>query len=242
VVIVDDDSLFRESVRQNLSDSGFEVIDFDDGRAALDYLSGDEHVSLVLLDWKMPEMSGIEVLRELREIKPDLPIIFLTVLGDQIYEEAALIGGAVDFIEKSRSFSILLRRMELILGGDKARERAAGDGLSDERFSLGPLELRSDTSRAYWQSQRLSLTLTEFQMVQYLATRAGEDVSYRELYDLVHGKEFIAGDGPEGHRANVRTFIKRIRQKFRDVDGEFDQIENYAGFGYRWKDDRAQRA
>ena len=79
-------------------------------------------------------------------------------------------------------------------------------------------------------------------MVQYLATRAGQDVSYRELYDLVHGKEFIAGDGPEGHRANVRTFIKRIRQKFRDIDDSFDEIENYAGFGYRWRGDPSQNA
>jgi two-component system response regulator ChvI len=67
-----------------------------------------------------------------------------------------------------------------------------------------------------------------------LAERAGQDVGYREIYDLVHGKNFIAGHGSEGYRANVRTFIKRIRKKLRDVDPGFDHIENYAGFGYRW--------
>jgi two-component system response regulator ChvI len=50
----------------------------------------------------------------------------------------------------------------------------------------------------------------------------------------VHGKDFVAGYGAEGYRANVRTFIKRIRKKFRDVDPNFDGIGNYAGFGYRW--------
>ena len=66
------------------------------------------------------------------------------------------------------------------------------------------------------------------------AGKAGDDVGYREIYDLVHGKDFVAGAGEEGYRANVRTLIKRIRKSFRDVDPRFAQIENYAGFGYRW--------
>ena len=99
---------------------------------------------------------------------------------------------------------------------------------------LGRLELRFDINRAAWAGTTLDLTLTEFKIVALLASRAGEDVGYREIYDLVHGKDFVAGYGAEGYRANVRTFIKRIRKKFRDTDPEFDQIHNYAGFGYRW--------
>ena len=99
---------------------------------------------------------------------------------------------------------------------------------------LGELELRFDINRASWRDRELDLTLTEFKIVALLALRPGEDVGYREIYDLVHGKDFVAGYGAEGYRANVRTFIKRIRKKFRDVDGEFDHIHNYAGFGYRW--------
>ena len=68
------------------------------------------------------------------------------------------------------------------------------------------------------------------------AGRAGRDVSYREIYDLVRGEGFRAGSGEQGYRANVRALIKRIRQKFRDVDPTFDLIENYPGFGYRWRD------
>jgi two-component system response regulator ChvI len=62
-------------------------------------------------------------------------------------------------------------------------------------------------------------------------------VRYRDLYDLVHGEGFVAGYGEDGYRTNVRTFIKRVRKKFRDIDDQFDAIENYPGFGYRWKDD-----
>jgi two-component system response regulator ChvI len=96
------------------------------------------------------------------------------------------------------------------------------------------LELRLDINRAFWKGSAIELTLTEFRLVSHLALKAGEDVSYRELYDLVHGKDFLAGSGADGYRANVRTFIKRIRRKFKDLDPDFDEIHNYAGFGYRW--------
>ena len=79
------------------------------------------------------------------------------------------------------------------------------------------------------------MTLTEFRIVALLAVDAGRDVTYREIYDLAHGKGFVAGSGMEGYRVNVRTFIKRIRQKFKDVDQHFDSVENYPGFGYRWR-------
>jgi hypothetical protein len=80
----------------------------------------------------------------------------------------------------------------------------------------------------------VDLSLTEFRIGALLAAKAGNDVGYREIYDLVHGKDFVAGVGKEGYRANVRTLIRRIRKSFREVDPGFAQIENYAGFGYRW--------
>jgi two-component system response regulator ChvI len=236
IYIVDDDALFRESLERNLADAGFTVTGFSEGARALDYISAHGTPALIVLDWRMPGMTGIEVLRRLRETDAQTPVIFLTALSDQIYEEAALIGGAVDFVEKTRSFSILLRRIELALGSGKAESAPmprAGD-TGTPSASIGPLELAIDTARAQWKGIRVDLTLSEFNIVRYLAERAGQDVRYREIYDLVRGKGFVAGTGMDGYRANVRTFIKRIRQKFREVDPEFDAIENYAGFGYRW--------
>jgi two-component system response regulator ChvI len=253
VALVDDDDLFRESLGMNLADEGYEVIPFDRGASALDYFLRGGNADVVLLDWRMPKMDGIDVLRQLRASGIEVPVIFLTVLSDQIYEEAALAGGAVDFVEKSRSLPILLKRMQLILGGRKTGPDEAGDaavipgaqpgaapaagGPNSNLFNRGELELRLDGSRAFWRGTRVDLTLTEFNIVRLMATRPGEDISYREIYDLVHGKGFVAGYGPAGYRANVRAFIKRIRQKFRMVDGEFDLIDNYPGFGYRWSDD-----
>jgi two-component system response regulator ChvI len=232
LLLVDDDDFFRESLGLNLIDEGFAVTSFSNGNDTLKYFEAGGDADVLLLDWRMPGMDGLEVLRQLRRRGLQTPVIFLTVLSDDIYEEAALEGGAVDFIDKSKRLSILLKRVNLIAEG--RRTSLEGGGVNPEAIELGHLNLRTDTSRAYWKGQELELTLTEFNIVVLMATRAGQDVPYRDIYDLVHGKDFIAGYGAEGYRANVRTFIKRIRKKFRDLDPDFDGIGNYAGFGYRW--------
>jgi two-component system, OmpR family, response regulator ChvI len=181
----------------------------------------------------MPGMNGLEVLRELRRRGIMTPVIFLTGLADEIFEEAALVGGAVDFIDKSRRLSILVRRIELIPAGHRPPPDPSQQP-PPSQVCLGGLELRLDINRAFSQGSPIDLTLTEFRIVSHLALKAGEDVSYRELYNLVHGKDFLAGSGANGYRKNVRTFIKRIRRKFRAIDETFDAIGNYARFGYRW--------
>ena len=233
VLLIDDDDEFRESLSLNLMDEGFAVTTFANGPSALEHIGGGESADVILLDWRMPGMNGLEVLRELRQRGVVTPVIFLTVLSDDIYEEAALAGGAVDFIDKSRRLSILVRRIELIAEGQRPAPSASPQQ-PPPQVRLGALELRFDINRAFWKGTAVDLTLTEFRMVSQLALKPGEDASYRELYDLVHGKDFLAGSGADGYRANVRTFIKRIRKKFRDVDPGFDEIHNYAGFGYRW--------
>jgi two-component system response regulator ChvI len=233
ILVVDDDDEFRESLSLNLMDEGFAVTTFANGPSALEHVAAGESADVILLDWRMPGMNGLEVLRELRQRGVMTPVIFLTALSDDIYEEAALAGGAVDFIDKSRRLSILVRRIELIAEGQRPLP-SASQQQPPPQVRLGSLELRFDINRAFWKGSAIDLTLTEFRMVSQLALKPGEDVSYRELYDLVHGKDFLAGSGADGYRANVRTFIKRIRKKFRDVDLEFDQVRNYAGFGYQW--------
>ena len=237
IALAEDDELFRDTLAQNLSDEGFDVAAFPDGRELATYFENDGSADVIILDWRMPHLSGIDTLRRLRELRVEAPVIFLTALSDQIYEEAALERGAVDFVEKSRSFAILLRRIRLIIDGTKhvagSRPDAPEDG-DIERY--GALELQTETCRAFWREERVNLTLTEFHMVAELVRNAGNDVTYRRLYDVVRGEGFVSGYGVEGYRANVRTFVKRIRQKFREVDESFANIQNYPGFGYRWVD------
>jgi two-component system, OmpR family, response regulator ChvI len=229
LLLVDDDALFRESLGQNLMDEGYVVASVEGGEPALGELAKPEPIDAVLLDWRMPGLDGLAVLRLMRERGHTMPVLFLTALTDNVYEEAALALGAVDFISKSRSLSVILQRLSLIVDGRK-RATAAGT----ELIRRGKLELRPLIGRAFWDNKRVELTLTEFTILQTLAETPKRDFSYREIYDLVRGEGFIAGWGEEGYRVNVRSFIKRIRQKFRAIDDEFDCIKNYSGYGYYW--------
>ena len=230
LVLVDDDEDFREALRGNLLDEGFDVVDFNNGVDVLKYFADGDTGDIIILDWKMPGMSGSDLFRRLRRDGVRVPVVFLTVMCDQVYEDVALGGGAVDFIDKSRSLSILVRRLKLIGERDRsAAEAPAEIGV----LRRGALELSS--SRAIWRGREVELTLTEFNIVRLLASRAGENTSYREIYDVVHGDGFIAGDGDNGYRTNVRACIKRIRRKFSMIDSHFVEIENCPGYGYRWR-------
>jgi two-component system response regulator ChvI len=232
IALIDDDDTFVESLAEHLTEEGFDIVGFANGQSAVASLIGDEQVDVVLLDWCLPGTTGLEVLRELRQGGVTAPVILLTGLSHDTYEEAALTAGAVDFIDKARRFSVLVKRIELIADGQRPLPRPKRRQPS--LVCLGALELRCDINRAFWNGRPVNLTLTEFRMVFRMALKPGEDVPYRELYDLVHGRGFLAGKGVDGYRTNIRTFIKRIRQKFHEVDSNFDRICNYAGLGYRW--------
>jgi two-component system response regulator ChvI len=94
--------------------------------------------------------------------------------------------------------------------------------------------LKPKVSRAFWDDADVGLTLTEFKIVHLLAANVGSYVTYRSVYDCMHYVGFIAGSGENGYRTNVRSCIKRIRNKFRAIDPTFAEIDNYQSFGYRW--------
>ncbi len=99
----------------------------------------------------------------------------------------------------------------------------------------GDLVLYPDNARVKWKGVTVPLTRLQYKMIAYLAQRDGLDASYRDLYAAVRGEGFVAGDGEAGLREIVRSSISRIRRRFRSIDPEFDQIEVYPGFGYRWR-------
>jgi two-component system, OmpR family, response regulator ChvI len=229
LLLVDDDALFRESLSLNLVEEGYEVASVEGGEEALDELSKPEEIHAVLLDLRMPGLDGLGVLKLMRERGHTMPVLFLTALTNSLYEETALALGAVDFICKSRSLSVIVKRLSLIADGCR-RATTAGT----ELIRRGTLELRPLLGRAFLDNKRVELSLTEFTILQTLAETPKHSVSYREIYDLVHGKGFVAGWGEEGYRGNVRTFIKRIRHALRAIDDEFDCVKNRLGYGYYW--------
>lgn len=228
LILVDDDELLREVLAGNLAQAGFEVVLFSDPLVALTTIP-DQEADLMILDWKMPGMSGLELLQALRGRGVSTRALFFTSHNDTIYEEAALALGAADFIDKTRSFAILQRRIEMILGNNP--DDRAGGNAGD--VTAGFLALNAANHAALWRERSVELTFGEYRVVELLAT-SGRDLSYREIYDALRGENFIAGEGPDGYRANVRALIKRIREKFLAVDADFAAIANYPGFGYRW--------
>lgn len=96
-------------------------------------------------------------------------------------------------------------------------------------------ELVIDRGTVYWRGTELLLTVGEYRVLDHMVSRPGTWVTYREVYDIVHYPGFIGGHGDEGYKSNVRSLVKRLRNKFRAVDPIFDRIANYCGHGYRWE-------
>ena len=111
-------------------------------------------------------------------------------------------------------------------------ERGEADP-AEEGMTCGNLKLHN--ARAFWNGVNLGLTIGEYKIVELLASRPGHFFTYRAIYDRLRHEGFVAGEGPRGHWANVRSAIKRIRNKFRAFDPAFEEIENYTGFGYGWR-------
>jgi two-component system response regulator ChvI len=234
ILIVDPDKYFRKALAEMLGRNGYHSFEAADAASALEFLRCDP-IHLVILEWRLGALSGIEALRDIRARWPDLPVVFLSTLAEPIYEEEALASGAAEFIDKGRGNAILVRRLERIVMRHVAKFVAPAT-LARE-IEVGPLRLARDRRLVWWRGREIKLTATEFRMVLVFAERAGRELSYRTLYDLVHGTGIVAGRGDCGFRDNVRHFVQRIRDKFSKVDPGFAAIETYQGFGYRWRAD-----
>jgi two-component system, OmpR family, response regulator ChvI len=235
LIFVDDDGDYREAATGELTDLGFTVESFGDGASMLEAMAGGLEADVIVLDWGLPAVTGIDLLPRLRRQGIMLPVVFLTGRATPAHEHLAFDRGALDFVDKARGVPILAKRIRLIATPIKQPPEIA----VEESMHCGKLMLKPRVSRAFWNDQDVNLTLTEFNIVRLLASNVGNHVTYRAVYDCMHHVGFIAGSGEHGYRTNVRSSIKRIRNKFRAVDNEFGEIENYPSFGYRWGRDPA---
>ena len=231
VLLIEDDAIYREILTDELSKQGLAIRSFDDGASLLGALDAAIAADVIVLDWGLPKISGIDLLVKLRRHGVNVPVVLLTAQAQPTHECLAFDRGAVDFICKSRGLEVLVRRLKSVV---KASQRT-DQPRSGEPMICGKLLLRPGASRAYWKDVDLGLTLGEYNIVHLLASNVGRYVTYRAIYDRLRYEGFIAGSGADGYRANVRSAIKRIRNKFRDFDPIFDKIENYTGFGYCWR-------
>jgi len=215
----------RGSLTDELSKQGFAV------RTVASLPAAACDADVIVLHCGRVNSSSIELLGKLHRLGFSVPVVLLTGEAAPAHECLALDKGAVDVICTSRGSDVLVRRLKGVVKTSKRTDQLQ----VDRSMICGKLLLRPDVSRAYWQDADLHLTLGEYNIVHLLASNVGRYMTYRAVYDRLHYEGFIAGNGADGYRANVRSAIKRIRNKFRDLDPTFDKIENYTGFGYCWR-------
>src|SRR5215471_6363935 len=228
VALVDDDHDVIELVAPVLESEGYNVVAYPDGPAALNGFK-ELQPDLVILDIRMPQMDGIELLRRLRQ-KSDMPVTLLTGRLDETDELIGLRIGADDFIRKPFSLRVLIERVRTVLrrvhAAATADDRRAGDNV----IQHGDLRMNQERHTCTWKGKNVALTVTEFRLLAVLLSRPGVIRSRDALMDAAYDDQVYVDD------RTIDSHMKRLRKKFREVDDTFDRIETLYGVGYRFKD------
>ena len=235
IALVDDDRNILTSVSLTLEAEGYQVATYTDGASGLEGLTADRP-DLAILDIKMPRMDGMELLRRLRQ-KSDVPVIFLTSKDEEIDELFGLKMGADDFITKPFSQRLLVERVKSVLRRAAPRDPAAAGAApgaeaapSKALIERGSLVMDEERHTCTWKGQRVTLTVTEFLILQALALRPGVVKSRNALMDAAYDDQVYVDD------RTIDSHIKRLRKKFKAVDDDFEMIETLYGVGYRFKE------
>jgi two-component system response regulator ChvI len=230
IALIDDDRNILTSVGIALQAEGFITRLYTDGESALKSLI-DNPPDLAVSDIKMPRLDGLEMLRRLRE-KSSLPVIFLTSKDDELDEALGLALGADDYIAKPFSQRLLIARIRAILRRVELSKVAPDESVGPipEPVVRGRLELDPARHRVHWAGASVTLTVTEFMILEALAQRPDVVKSRSQLMDVAYQDDTYVDD------RTIDSHIKRLRRKFRAVDPEFDAIETLYGAGYRFSD------
>jgi two-component system, OmpR family, response regulator ChvI len=228
IALVDDDHNILTSVSIALEAEGYRVNTYTDGASALEGFKTSPP-DLAVLDIKMPRMDGMETLRRLRQ-KSDLPVIFLTSKEEEIDELFGLKMGADDFIRKPFSNRLLVERVKVVLRRSSPRDGAAPKEADTKVLECGQLRLDSERHTCTWKNESVMLTVTEYLILQALASRPGIVKSRNALMDVAYDEQVYVDD------RTIDSHIKRLRKKFTASDPGFDMIETLYGIGYRFKE------
>jgi two-component system response regulator ChvI len=214
-----------ENLKEKLLDQGFAVQVFDDsslrGPSAVDI-----DADLVVVERSLPGLSNIEAMAQVSFQGINAPVVLIK--GSASLTKQA--NYSSDVVLRSHGVETPASALKLATFANPNEATPA-----EEHMTCGRLLLQRHDSRAFWNGVDLGCTIGEYRAIELLGSRPGHYFTYRAIYDRLRHEGFVAGDGPKGHWANVRSAIKRIRNKFSSFDPAFDEIENYSGFGYRWR-------
>jgi two-component system response regulator ChvI len=228
IALVDDDRNILTSVSIAFESEGYRVLTYTDGVSALDGFRTSQP-DIAILDIKMPRMDGMETLRRLRQTS-DLPVIFLTSKDDEIDEVFGLKMGAEDFIRKPFSQRILVERVKAVLRRRTPKDDPSPREAHAKAIERGQLRMDPERHACAWKNEPVILTVTEFRILQALVSRPGVVKSRNALMDVAYDDQVYVDD------RTIDSHIKRLRKRFKSIDGEFDMIETLYGVGYRFKE------
>ncbi len=228
IALVDDDRNILTSVSMALEAEGYRTDTYTDGASALSGLQ-DRPPDIAIVDIKMPRMDGMELLRRLRR-NSDLPVVFLTSKDEEIDELFGLKMGADDFIRKPFSRRLLVERVKAVLRRARPRDLPAADTNGATALERGRLKMDSERRSCTWDTRPVTLTVTEFLILEALAQRPGVVKSRDSLMDAAYDDQVYVDD------RTIDSHIKRLRKKFKMIDNDFDVIETLYGVGYRFRE------
>lgn len=228
VLVVDDEPSLQTLLTYNLKKSGFDVVSAVDGKQALDIIH-EQKIDIVLLDIMLPEESGVDVTRELRAEKNQIPIIMLTALDDEIDKVVGLEIGADDYVTKPFSPREVIARVHAVLRRFSQKTQTEKEQSVKHSQSYGRLTIDFDKMVVQFDGEIVKLTPKEYELLAYMAEREGRVLSRETILDGVWGYEF---SGPDTRMVDMH--LSHLRDKI-ELDPKHPvYLKTVRGFGYRF--------
>ena len=221
VLVVDDDDSIRTSLGRVLKQCGYEVCTASDGGEALS-LARSVRIDLVILDVMMPRMNGYMVCAELRKIRSNIPVIFLSAKGDIVDKTMGFQIGADDYVTKPFDVVELVLRIEAVL-----RRVDPGSASVPDRIELGNLVIHPKSYVVEVDGSPVEVTAKEFELLDYMAAYPGQVFTKRSI------REHVWTEEPEGDEGIVAVYVRKIREKVEKDPKRPDHLITVWGVGYK---------
>lgn len=227
VAIVEDDFDQRENYADALQKSGYEVSTYANRRDALAGMRRSMP-DLAILDIMLEnEMDGgFDLCRDLRALSPTLPIIFLTARDTDIDRVSGLRLDAWDYLTKPLNMQFLSVRINSLFRIVDSLGQSSNNSSQSELLRIDELEINADSMSIKWRGVELSLTLTEFWLIESMARHPGHVKTYENMMQITR-QSYV-------ERNTINGYIRRIRNKFKEIDPDFKNIQTVFGVGYKW--------
>lgn len=230
VLVVEDDRELVDLLALHLDAEGFEVTAAVDGEAGLRAFQSGRY-DLVVLDWMLPTLTGIEMLQELRRGDPRTPVLMLTARGEEADKVLGLELGCDDYLVKPFGMRELTARIKVLLRRVTRAEEMARRNTGDAIMEMGHVVIDPAKRRVTVRGDEVPLTVKEYDLLHNLASHPGRTFSRRQLLDRVWQA------GAEVFEHTVNSHVNRLRNKIEENPNQPRLILTVWGVGYRFNDD-----